>query len=548
MPFFLKNTLTVLLPKEKRHFFLLILSDILVYCLDILLMVLLLALVDAYIHSGKMTFSFFNHIFSGNSLKDAVIVLFLFILKNTLANYIAAAQHKFAYAVSARLSEQKALQYAQGPFSNYINTDASVFIKQISQHTIEFAHYVLSGWQQVISQGALLLVTALVTAVYNPLLFLLLVVLLLPPSVFVAFYTKRKIKTVRSNIKTAGEISLQFLKETLAGYTEGRLYQREHFFVQRYAEKQKVLNGFLSQLLTIQSVPSRLMEIFVVAGFVLLIAATKISSNITIQFFTIGAFLGAAYKIIPGAVKIINSVALINTYSYTVKELLNRTKSFATGSIKKNIQHIEFKNTCFGYNHTLLNDFNCSLSPGDFACVSTASGSGKTTLLNILLGFEEIQKGSIFFNSHLTNAQERQSYWGDIAYVKQQPFVLYDTIEKNITLDDGPANETLLNNVLFVTGIAEWLAECKEGLQTIITENGKNISGGQRQRIAIARALYKNANVIILDEPFSELDEISEIRLLQYFKSLAQEGKLILLVTHNKNSLRFCNKIIWADA
>ena len=193
---------------------------------------------------------------------------------------------------------------------------------------------------------------------------------------------------------------------------------------------------------------------------------------------------------------------------------------------------IEFKNVCFGYNHTLINDFNCNLSPGDFACVSTASGSGKTTLLNILLGFEEIQKGSIFFNSHLTNAQERQSYWGDIAYVKQQPFVLYDTIEKNITLDDGPPNEPLLNTVLSVTGIAEWLAECKEGLQTIITENGKNISGGQRQRIAIARALYKNANVIILDEPFSELDEISEIRLLQYFKSLAQEGKLILLVTH----------------
>jgi ABC-type bacteriocin/lantibiotic exporter with double-glycine peptidase domain len=81
----------------------------------------------------------------------------------------------------------------------------------------------------------------------------------------------------------------------------------------------------------------------------------------------------------------------------------------------------------------------------------------------------------------------------------------------------------------------------------IITENGKNISGGQRQRIAIARALYKDADVIILDEPFNELDEATELSLMQHFKELADAGKIVILITHNSSSLQFCNQVISLD-
>ena len=81
----------------------------------------------------------------------------------------------------------------------------------------------------------------------------------------------------------------------------------------------------------------------------------------------------------------------------------------------------------------------------------------------------------------------------------------------------------------------------------MIMENGKNISGGQQQRIAIARALYKNADLILLDEPFNELDEESETMLLDHFHQLAQQGKLVILITHNKQSLIRCNKILSLD-
>lgn len=95
--------------------------------------------------------------------------------------------------------------------------------------------------------------------------------------------------------------------------------------------------------------------------------------------------------------------------------------------------------------------------------------------------------------------------------------------------------------------MATFIAQFPEGLNKMIMENGKNISGGQQQRITIARALYKNADLILLDEPFNELDEDAEISLLKHFRELAQQGKLVILITHNKKSLSYCTKIISLD-
>ena len=91
------------------------------------------------------------------------------------------------------------------------------------------------------------------------------------------------------------------------------------------------------------------------------------------------------------------------------------------------------------------------------------------------------------------------------------------------------------------------ISSSNQGIQKIIYENGKDISGGQQQRIGIARAIYKNADLILLDEPFSELDETSEYRLLEYFRELAETGKIIIMISHNSRALDYCHKIISLD-
>ena len=134
-----------------------------------------------------------------------------------------------------------------------------------------------------------------------------------------------------------------------------------------------------------------------------------------------------------------------------------------------------------------------------------------------------------------------------MAYVKQTTFLLHDSILHNITLYKEDIDEKKLAEIISVSGLTTWISQLPDGIHTIITENGKNISGGQRQRIAIARALFKDAPIVILDEPFNELDETSEMELLNYFKQLSRAGKIVLLVTHHSGSLSFCDNIIFLN-
>jgi ABC-type bacteriocin/lantibiotic exporter with double-glycine peptidase domain len=114
-------------------------------------------------------------------------------------------------------------------------------------------------------------------------------------------------------------------------------------------------------------------------------------------------------------------------------------------------------------------------------------------------------------------------------------------------LEEEGYNMENLQYALMVSGLDGFIAKLPEGPDKIITENGKNISGGQQQRIAIARALYKKAGLILLDEPFNELDEVSTISLLEHFRELSLTGKIVIMITHDKKSLSYCNKIISLD-
>ena len=176
--------------------------------------------------------------------------------------------------------------------------------------------------------------------------------------------------------------------------------------------------------------------------------------------------------------------------------------------------------------------------------ISGKSGIGKTTLLNLLLGFLEPSAGEIFINGSPVSSDQLRQYWPQIAYVRQEPFFIHDTILRNITLEESGAASEQLTQALSFSGLNDMLNEFPEGAEKIITENGKNISGGQKQRITLARAIYKNANLLLLDEPFNELDEASAISVLQRLSALAREGKMIVLITHDQKSLSFCNKIL----
>lgn len=528
----------------------LILLDILVSLLDIAFLATLLWIIQFYTH--PTTEMHLPNAFLHKYLLLPIIVFFiLFSVKNFFGFRIFRLQLKFVYGVASRLSQKNVLNYLNSSYSDYVNIDSSVHIRRISQQPIEFCHYVLAGLQQIVSQSILILITVVAILAYDPILFPMLLAILTPPVVFIAFLMKKKLNTIRKTAKPVSEKTIQYLKEALSGFIESNMYDSKSFFANRYHSLQSRFNDFLSEQQAVQNMPSRLIEVFAILGLLILILIHSFTANInSISIVTIGAFMAAAYKIIPGIVKILSCTGQIKTYEFTITDLLKDNPVPPDRNIQSDsvLQSVSFKNISFSFqNKVVLNDFSFTLSKGDFMGLSGISGKGKTTLINVLLGFLEPGSGSVLMNNLYLKTRERQHFRKRISYAKQQPLLIYDSILKNITLNEKPVDFQKTEEVIRVTGLSEMITNYPEGFNKVITENGKNLSGGQRQRLMMARALYKSFDLLILDEPFSELDRDSENCLLNYLNELALAGKMILLITHNKESLSFCNKIISLD-
>jgi ABC-type multidrug transport system fused ATPase/permease subunit len=547
----LKNILAILTQKEKRDLGLFTVLNIIISILDIAFLAFLLFVVGFYTGAPfPNRFIFLANFFKPYPLVLITAFFLLFSLKNFIGFLIFKAQYDYAFAVASRISKKNLLNYLEGNYSDYVNTDSSVNIRKISQQPIEFCQYVLTGLQQIVTQIALILFTVIAILLFNATLFLLLFLILLPAVFLIIYITKRKLGSVRMHVKTTGQKAIQYLQEALSGFIESNLYDKNYFFTNRYYVYQKKLNGYLSDQQIIQGMPARFIEIFAVFGlFILVVIIIHAGNSNTIPVITLGAFIAAAYKIIPGIAKILNCAGQIRTYEFVVNDLVSDTtsRSISTSDINK-ISSVEISNVSFKYDsHTILDNFSLRINSGDFIGIHGISGTGKTTVINLLLGFVSPEKGSISINNIVTETSNLRSYWKNIAYVKQQSFLIYDSVLKNIVLDEN-YDKQKLEYAINATGLNIFLASSEEGLEKTITENGKNISGGQRQRIALARALYKDADLIILDEPFNELDEDSETSILKKLKTMTNKGKTVILITHNKPSLTFCKQIVSLNA
>jgi ABC-type multidrug transport system fused ATPase/permease subunit len=546
-----QNIISVLTKQEKKKFFLLSAFSLVISLADILSLAFLFFVVNFYTpQRNQINIPFFTHWqIKPHSFLPALFLLLAFAGKSAVAYYSNKIQYRFVYGVASRISGENLLLYLEGKYVNYAHVDSAVFIRKIGHQPSEFAHYVLSGVQQIIGEITLIVLTAIALLIINVKLLLILSIVLIPAMMILRYLTKQRLSTIRENVKTANENNLQNLKEALSGFIESNIYGRNGIFINRYMQFQDTLNTYLADFQTTQGMPSRFFEAFAVFGLFILITLSEFTGFAKIaDLFTLGAFIAGAYKIIPGISRIVNLSSHIRTYEYTVNDLIQETKKNLVQEKLingENLDSIEFSNVSFSYkNDVLLNRINFKINKSTFTGISGNSGKGKTTIIKLLLGFLSPQNGDILFNSRRANEAERKVFWNKISYVKQEPFIVHDSVLNNITLFEENYDSQKLNRVIKEAGLDTLIGHFTEGVEKIITENGKNISGGQRQRIAIARALYKEADVIILDEPFNELDEQSTVAMLRYFKTLSIQGKIVILITHDANSFSFCDHVI----
>jgi ATP-binding cassette subfamily C protein LapB len=211
---------------------------------------------------------------------------------------------------------------------------------------------------------------------------------------------------------------------------------------------------------------------------------------------------------------------------------------------------IEFRNVSFSYPETrqaVLANFNLKIAPGERVGIIGRIGSGKTTLEKLILGLYAPTKGAVLVDGVDIGQIDPADLRRNIGYVPQDPILFYGNLKHNLTLGAPHAEDADMFAAAEIAGIGEFANQHPQGYDMPIGERGDSLSGGQRQSIAVARALINDPPILLLDEPSSNMDNQSEVRLKARLRQ-ASVGKTLLLVTHRTALLELVDRLIVVDA
>jgi ATP-binding cassette, subfamily B, bacterial MsbA len=205
---------------------------------------------------------------------------------------------------------------------------------------------------------------------------------------------------------------------------------------------------------------------------------------------------------------------------------------------------IEFRDVQFAYNaEPVLKDINLEVKAGEIVALVGVSGAGKTTLVNLIPRFYEVYGGGVFIDGRDVREVTIASLRSQIGMVTQQTILFNDTVRHNIAYGDHDKNEAQIIAAAQAAYAHDFIMELAQGYDTVIGESGVRLSGGERQRLSIARAILKDAPILILDEATSSLDTESELYVQKALANLMQ-GRTTLVIAHRLSTVRNADRIV----
>jgi ABC-type bacteriocin transporter len=286
--------------------------------------------------------------------------------------------------------------------------------------------------------------------------------------------------------------------------------------------------------------------LWVGAGYVL---DGEITPGELFSFYTlIGYFTGPATSLI-GANKSIQDAMIASDRLFEIMDLEIEQNSSSIFLTKELMGDIRFEHVAFRYGSrvNVFEDLNLKIKAGSFTAIVGESGSGKSTLMSLLQNIYPIQSGNIFIGNHALKYLNNASLRSLLSVVPQKIDLFAGNVIENIAIGDYEPNMQQIIGICTQLGIIDFIEALPEGFQTYLGENGASLSGGQKQRIAIARALYRNPEILILDEATSSLDSASEQYVQRTIDLLRMQKKTIIIIAHRLPTVRKADQIIVLD-
>ncbi len=534
--------------------------------LEILSITLLIPLISVILNEDLITDFVSSNLQFLKQYSNTQVVISLLSLVG-LAYFIKAVfliifswmQYFYVAKLEARLSKSLYSYYLIRPYNFFTKVNSAELIRNITEEVNKFTHYIINNGLTLFLEIIIIIFMSSFLFIFNPKITLYLIIFCLIISIIMLRITKKKVMKWSNERQLHSKMKIQHIQEGISGIKEIKILGKEDFFL-NYFDKHNERYTKISQFFNIvTNLPRIILEFLAILLFILIITTSYVSGSANDEILvTIGVFSAAAFRLIPafnrlnvGYQNLRFGLPTIDTlYSEKVsllknfgkKTLNNKNKNIEDKEIFKD--KIEIKNVSFSYDDKkILNDLNLEIKKNSIIGLVGESGSGKSTLVDILIGLHEFEYGKILVDN-IDISKLGRSWQNIIGYVPQNLYLLDDSLKKNIALgvDDNLIDNEKIINCIKLSQLDQFIFnDLRDGLETNIGERGIRLSGGQKQRIGIARALYKNPEILVFDEATSALDFETEKKILDTIYSI--KDKTIVIVSHRLSTLKICDNI-----
>ena len=488
----------------------------------------------------------------------SILIIFIFFLKSILLTLLYKFQTSFCYGVQEYISNKLFKKYL---FSTSIINNKKKSAELIRNLTSEMDQMVTSFLLPFLNFFVEIFIffSIILVLLYFEFKVSIIIFSFSLSAIFIFYFlTKKKIDNISYERQINEEKKIKTIQDTFGSIRDLIILGCRNFSYDYFSAKTKSVSSSKRKIEFLNFLPKIWIEFF---GVLLIVMITFLmiymEKDLNSFLPTLALFAVAAFRILPITNRLIISIQHMRYGEPVVKNLIfNLNEKIENDYLKNNSENennieldsIKIKNLGFKYNSSnefLFNNINLEIKRGDKIGILGESGSGKSTFVDLLIGFLKPSTGEILINDNQKNSN-LLNLASNIGYVPQNVYIIDGTIEENIALNTEKKDKDKINNLIEFCLLSNLSNDLKKKQTLNLGEKGSTVSGGQKQRIAIARSLYQNPKLLILDEATNALDEEMEEKLMD---NLFNQSNIetIIIINHRKSSLKNCNKFFKLD-
>jgi ABC-type multidrug transport system fused ATPase/permease subunit len=562
---FIKKILEILSKKDKKKIILSVIFLLTRSVLEVVSIGLLVPILNFISNENKVIFlyNYFPFLQKLNNKESIIffisIFIFIYLIKTVFTIFYNSWNAKFVNNLSTDLAYRVVSKYLDKSYIFFLENNSASLVRNISSETSIFAQGLIGHIILSIAQIIFIISICLFLIFYNVYSVYVILILILLSS-FIIYFSNKKFKNWGIVRQEESTFFLKKINEIIGNIKEIILYDKKFFFSNELYLHSKSFSNANIYRDTVISYTSPIIEFIGVLIFFIFLLFLIIYSSLNFGEIVVlfGVFVFASLKLLPAVISLVRSAQSIK-FNLPACEVIyqilknsndfNNLQEFAKEFKENkniNLTSMEFKNVSFIYNSEkspILNHLNFQINKGDKVALIGETGSGKTTLLNLISTLIIPSSGEIVINNFdkinsFKEIRKRIGYVSQFVYLSDNSVLFNIALTNDITEDQKKIIMQIIKNLNL-----NIINNRPIDVFSSIGERGSKLSGGQMQRIGIARALYRNPDILILDESTNALDEENEEEILKFLVK-EFDTKIIIFCTHKKEILKYCNKIL----